>query len=234
MVRHGQATPFEEEKDRLSAKGALQARRLGEYWIRRGSVFDHCYCGSLVRQRHTVDLVVEAYGGAGLAWPPVQIVDDLNEYDVERVLTRLLPLYAKSDPDLGTLLEARKRSAASPEHNTHFQRLFEAVMLRWVREPVPRADVEPWGQFRDRVRRGLRRITDDAGSGKKVVAFTSGGPVGVAVQTALGAPDLAALEVNWRVRNCSLTEFLFSGDRFTLDHFNGIPHLEDPALWTYR
>jgi hypothetical protein len=42
-----------------------------------------------------------------------------------------------------------------------------------------------------------------------------------------------ALEVNWRVRNCSLTEFVFTKDRFTLDSFNALPHLENPALWTY-
>jgi hypothetical protein len=36
------------------------------------------------------------------------------------------------------------------------------------------------------------------------------------------------------VRNCSLTEFMFSHDRMSLDSFNAIPHLEDPALRTYR
>jgi hypothetical protein len=64
--------------------------------------------------------------------------------------------------------------------------------------------------------------------------FTSGGFIGTAVHLALGASDRSALEVNWRIRNCSLTEFVFSGDRLSLDSFNIVPHLEDPALWTYR
>ncbi len=42
------------------------------------------------------------------------------------------------------------------------------------------------------------------------------------------------MELNWRIRNCSLTEIVFTRDRVTLDSFNGIPHLDDPALWTYR
>jgi broad specificity phosphatase PhoE len=75
---------------------------------------------------------------------------------------------------------------------------------------------------------------EDAGSGKRIVAFTSGGPIGVTVQFALGAPDRAALELNWRVRNSSLTEFVFTRDRFTLDMFNAAPHLDDEALLTYR
>jgi len=67
----------------------------------------------------------------------------------------------------------------------------------------------------------------------RVALFTSGGFIGTSVRLALDTPDPMALEVNWRVRNCSLTEFVFTKDRFTLDSFNALPHLEDPALWTY-
>jgi hypothetical protein len=35
-------------------------------------------------------------------------------------------------------------------------------------------------------------------------------------------------------RNCSYSEFVFSGDRFTLSTFNSFQHLDDPALLTYR
>ena len=60
-----------------------------------------------------------------------------------------------------------------------------------------------------------------------MVVFTSGGVIGVAVQIALGTPDPSGLEINWRVRNSSLTEFLFSGERLSLDSFNTLPHLDD-------
>jgi hypothetical protein len=46
-------------------------------------------------------------------------------------------------------------------------------------------------------------------------------------------PSQSFLEVNWRIRNCSVTEFLFDKVRLTLDSFNTIPHLDD-ALRTYR
>jgi broad specificity phosphatase PhoE len=64
--------------------------------------------------------------------------------------------------------------------------------------------------------------------------FTSGGFIGSAAQLALAAPDRTALELHWRLRNGSLTEFAFTRDRFSLDTFNTVPHLDDPALWTYR
>ena len=42
------------------------------------------------------------------------------------------------------------------------------------------------------------------------------------------------LELSWRLRNCSLTEFVFTRGRVTLDSFNAVPHLGDAARWTYR
>ena len=92
---------------------------------------------------------------------------------------------------------------------------------------------EPWTAFRDRVLRGLRAIVQGP-SNRRVALFTSGGPIGVLVQTALDAPARSFLEVNWRVRNCSITELVFRADRISLDSFNGIPHLGDAKLRTFR
>ena len=68
-----------------------------------------------------------------------------------------------------------------------------------------------------------------------MATFTSGGPIGVAVQTCLRSPVMAALEVSWRVRNAALTTFLFSGNRVSLDGFNKLPHLPlEPELISFR
>jgi hypothetical protein len=45
---------------------------------------------------------------------------------------------------------------------------------------------------------------------------------------------LAALGLAFRVRNSSVSEFLFSGERFSLASFNETPHLADAALVTVR
>jgi broad specificity phosphatase PhoE len=135
---------------------------------------------------------------------------DWNEYDADRIL---------------------RGRAASLKDNRAFQRVFEGAMQEWLGGSANGA--EPWTEFRDRVLRGLREILK-GGSSRRVVLFTSGGPIGVLVQTALNAPERSFLEVNWRVRNCSITEFVFSGDRLTLDSFNGVPHLTDAGLRTFR
>jgi broad specificity phosphatase PhoE len=223
LVRHGQATPFEEITDRLSPVGEAQSRKLAEFWIRNQVAFDEVYAGSLERQRRTAELAGDVYKSAGLPWPETRIMPELNEYDSEGVLKHF---GTRLEPEIGGDVRDRNR---------RFQIMFEAVMNRWTSEELEAPGVESWREFRQRVERGLRAIMQGgAASGRRVAAFTSGGVIGVAVQLALRAPARSALEVNWRVRNCSLTEFLFSGARLSLDTFNAIPHLDDPALRTFR
>jgi hypothetical protein len=42
------------------------------------------------------------------------------------------------------------------------------------------------------------------------------------------------LQLAWMVRNASFSEFLFSGDRFTLSRYNAFPHLDHADHLTYR
>ena len=233
LVRHGQATPFEEITDRLSPLGETQARKLAEFWIRSQAGFDEVYTGALHRQRQTERLIGDAYLAQGLSWPKAQSMPELNEYDADSVVKHFAPQLAARDPQFRLLVEARECAGAA-DRNRRFQLMFEALMNRWITGEMDSPDVESWRAFRERVQRGLRRIMDGGASGRRVVAFTSGGPIGVAVQIALSAPDRSGLEVNWRVRNCSLTEFLFSGERLSLDTFNATPHLDDPALRSFR
>lgn len=112
--------------------------------------------------------------------------------------------------------------------------MFECLLNHWQLAKAPGDDLEGWLEFRGRVRRAIQSIQAESGRNQRVAVFTSGGVVGCAAQHALGATDSMMLELNWRVRNSSLTEFLYTRDRFTLDSFNTVPHLNDQALWTYR
>jgi hypothetical protein len=49
-----------------------------------------------------------------------------------------------------------------------------------------------------------------------------------------GLGPVQTLETAWLVRNSACSEFLFSGDRFSLLSFNAVPHITEPALLTYR
>jgi broad specificity phosphatase PhoE len=234
LVRHGQASFFAEDYDQLSPLGQTQARLLGEHWCRRGVVFGEVYTGPRARQRQTAEVVGACYRRAGLPWPEPAMLAELDEYDFGGLLQRLAPALAAQDPGFSDLVEGYRRSVGEAEQGRAFQRMFEALTLHWLAGLSALEGLESWLAFRDRVRRGLEHIRTRPGSGRRVAAFTSGGFIGTTVQHALAAPDRSALEVNWRLRNCSLTELVFSRHRLTLDSFNTVPHLEDAELWTYR
>ena len=56
----------------------------------------------------------------------------------------------------------------------------------------------------------------------------------VAVQRALHLSARDTLDLAWMIRNCAYSEFVFSGERFTLSTFNSFPHLDEQSLLTYR
>ncbi len=207
VVRHGQARPFDSNPDQLSALGEEQARTLAEYWKRVGVTFDEVWSGSLQRQRQTAEIAAGA----------PHISDDWNEYDANGILHNFAPPY-ELEP--------------GADRNRKFQKVFEPAMLAWL-AAEEHASVETWRVFQGRVMRALR-LLQDGPSGRNIVLFTSGGPVSVLVQAAIGAPERSFLEINWRVKNCSITEFTFSRDRISLDSFNALPHLERAELRTFR
>jgi broad specificity phosphatase PhoE len=209
VIRHGQARPFEKDSDRLSETGEHQSRALAAYWARLGVTFDVVYSGDLLRHHQTAALSVAQTVTADPDW---------NEYDAGGVLKHFAPPFDIEE--------------VGPDRNRRFQMIFEPAMQAWMAaESHPH--VEIWKDFRTRVLRGLRKIQEGP-SNRRVALFTSGGPIGILVQTALGAPERSFLEVNWRVKNCSISEFVFSNDRLSLDSFNALPHLEDPKLRTFR
>jgi len=234
LVRHGQASFFAADYDRLSDLGEKQAVLLGEHWARLGLGFDEVYTGPRVRQRQTADWIGDGLRRAGLPWPDPVVLSELDEYDLEGMFKRLAPELARQRTEFAGLVESYQGSRGHAEQVRSFQKMFEVLVLHWLESAEHHPQVESWPTFRDRVRGVLRGIMDRPGRGRRVALFTSGGFVGAATQLALGAPDRTALELSWRVRNGSLTEFVFTRDRFTLDSFNGVPHLEDPSLWTYR
>ena len=236
LVRHGQARTFEDGGGNLTAIGEEQARALGRYWIYHGEVIDEVYSGTLERQRRTAEIVGQCFVDAGLAWPQLQMTDELNEYDGLGIIDKLAPALAERDGSFVQLLAAFERNKNSPERNRYFQKMFEAVTSVWRTGELEVEGVESWSSFSSRARVALRRIISQAGSGRRIARlhFRRGGVIGLAVQTVLGAPEQMAMEINWRVRNCSLTDLIFNRERLSLDYFNSIPHLNESTLRTFR
>src|SRR5438094_612712 len=108
MVRHGQASFFAADYDRLSDVGREQSRLLGEYWARRGLAFDAVYTGPRTRQRQSAELVGASYGSR---WPRPVELPELDEFDIGGLLQRVAPELARQDPAFAELMAHYAESA---------------------------------------------------------------------------------------------------------------------------
>lgn len=234
LVRHGQAAAFTANSDALTELGARQARALAEYWVSRKIGFDEVYTGTLERQTETERIVGEGMRSAGLPWPEPMRDAGWNEYDAGGITGKLAPMLTERDPAFAKLADDFQRNAQARDRNRYFQRMFEALMERWVSGEMTAPGVEAFDAFHARVRKARDAVLSKEGS-RRVAVFTSGGPIGVCVQLAVDAPPRSAVQLNWRVKNGSLTEIMFSSlSRLSLDNFNTLPHLDDPALQSFR
>ena len=224
LIRHGQASAFEENYDRLSSKGELQARLLGETLRSCGRGLERIFCGPRVRQVRTAEIAAEAGG-----LPAPVVVDDLDEMRVEPLYREQLPLLFEKHAHLRSLGDAMLAADGDAARAKTFARLFAGVLSLWQREQLHAPGVESWREFQARVRRALKVICVG-----RAAAFTSAGPISAALQLATGATDEVTLGACMRVRNAALSEFLFSGERFSLVSFNETPWLRDEALLTLR
>lgn len=234
LVRHGQASFLEANYDKLSAKGEAQARLLGAYWAKHKVGFERVYSGPRARQRDTARIVGEAYAQAGLPWPQLDLLPPFDEFQAEAVMERALPGLLERDRGVRELHQAFEQAESQAERFKTFQRVFEVVIGRWAAGELPVPGIEPWPDFCARVQKGLQQLSQNGNLGQRVAVFSSGGPIGVAMQKALGLSTEATLRSAWMVPNCAYSEFLFSGDRFTLRSYNSYPHLIDPDFFTYR
>ena len=211
LVRHGQASFFSDDYDRLSDMGERQARVLAEHWLAHGVAFDEVYTGTLVRQHRTAEVVGDVFRAANQPWPTHEVLEGLNEYPADEMMESLLPKLRAEDERFEQLDLEFQSAADGKEKYRSFHRLLSAVMEKWIEGKHESNGLMPWTQFRDGVRGAMKQIISKEGNGRRVAVFSSGGVIGVSVQTVLESPDRMAAELNWRIHNASVTEFTFSG-----------------------
>src|SRR5260370_25945531 len=148
--------------------------------------FDEVLTGPRVRQIRPAELVSEAYAANGLRVPEAQVVPEFDEYDSGGVVGNLLPRLIQADAGVGELAEEYEKSRGTREEYRAFQRMFEVVMKAWVRGEMDPPELGSWQEFKAGVLRALGRIMDQNARSRRVAVFTSGGPICVAVQLALG------------------------------------------------
>ena len=207
LVRHGQASFGAADYDQLSPRGAEQCRRLGAYWREHGQPFDAVFTGTLRRHAQSLDGIREGLGQA----LPALALPGLNEYDSEAVVRAIHP-----EP----LAPPRDAEAVKQ----HF-RLLRQGLLAWMRGDTAPQGMPAFADFSAGVADALQRVLA-VGVGRQVLIVSSGGPISTAVAQVLAAPPETLVELNLRLRNSALTEFVFNPKRHHLVSFNTLPHLD--------
>ncbi|HSU22136.1 MAG TPA: histidine phosphatase family protein [Variovorax sp.] len=211
FVRHGQASLGADDYDQLSDLGGRQAERLGAHWRAQDLRFDAVITGTLRRHVQTWEGIATGLGCAGreaMPWP------GLNEYDSAAVIATVQdgPLAKPDTPEL---------------YKRHF-RLLRDGLGRWMEGLAAPVGMPSHVDFLAGVTGALDHVRAHH-HGSRVLVVSSGGPIGMAVAHVLGAGAAAAIELNLRIRNTAVTEFVFTPRRHALLTFNTLPHLDGPA-----
>ena len=206
LVRHGQASFGADDYDQLSRMGIQQSLRLGEYFAHKGLTFEAAITGTLRRHAQTYAGICQ---GAGLdlqalPWP------GLNEYDSAAVIAAIHPK-PLGKPD-------------TPALYRHHFRLLRDGLTQWMNGVVSPNGMPSYTEFVAGVTSALDHVRKNHEG--NVLLVSSGGPIATAVGQVLGTTPETTIEMNLRIRNSALTEFVFTPKRHTLLTFNTLPHLD--------
>ena len=206
LVRHGQASFGADNYDQLSARGLQQSVRLGEYFAHKGIQFEAALTGTLQRQIQTFAGICQ---GAGLKTQALSFAG-LNEYDSAAVIAAIHP-HELEKPD-------------TPALYRHHFRLLRDGLTQWMNGVVSPRGMPTYSQFVADIVGALDHVRKSFEG--NVLLVSSGGPIATAVGQVLGTTPETTIEMNLRIRNSAVTEFVFNPKRYSLLTFNTLPHLD--------
>ena len=234
LIRHGQASFGAADYDVLSDLGGRQAFALGGYWANIGQTLDALYVGPRRRHAGTASHFLAGARARECTYPEPQAVAGLDEYPAFALLRHWQPILKAEDPEFRAIWSADHNDSRRTEQSFHY------IVGQWARGQLDTGELESFAAFRDRVRAAIGQIAAREGRKKTVAVVTSGGPICMAMQWALGLADDVAIRQSWVIANGSVSEFRYRDpSAITLVGFNDTAHLRapslhSPSLVTYR
>ncbi len=233
LVRHGQASFMQDNYDLLSDLGREQARALGRYWQERAFTSDCCLVGTLSRQTETASLIAEAFENAGSPFPDRISREFFNEHEAATLYHHLLPELLNEAPQAALKAELEEKGHKDPQVKRKLLKIFFECTLRWAKGELELGGFESYAHFRQRVKQGFEMLQKLSETHKSIVLVSSGGVIGALLGHVLDLSDEKVIEMNWQVRNASVSELSGRGRKFYLRSFNEMPHLPQKEQWSY-
>ena len=207
LIRHGQASFGADDYDQLSDLGMRQSVRLGEYLAGKGLRFEAALTGTLRRHRQTCAGIFQ---GADIFLATEEFAG-LNEYDSAAVVATVHP-------------QPLEKPDTPEKYRQHF-RLLRDGLIQWANGVVSPRGMPSYVEFVAGINAALAHVLRQYNG--NVLLVSSGGPIATAVGQVLGTTPETAIELNLRIRNSAVTEFVFTPKRHMLQTYNTLPHLDD-------
>jgi broad specificity phosphatase PhoE len=219
LIRHGQASFGAADYDVLSATGEEQSRRLGQHLAAAVPHLDAVLTGPARRHRDTCRHARDAARACGGDVPEPKVVRGLDEFPGVELFKRALPNLDATDAELAEIV-----GSGLPSDPRELERVAARSTARltelWSRGDLDHHGLETFDAFDERVRAALDHIMDTCGAGAKVAAFTSAGPIAIAIRRALDLSVASTLAIMGACANASISELRYRDRDLGLISFN--------------
>ena len=215
LIRHGQASFGEKDYDNLSKKGIKQSTILGKKLLKQKISFETTIIGPLKRHRQTFERINEGYGGS--LNNPV-IIEEFAENQLMDIAQYFIPKMLDSDKNLKEIFN----SVPFWKRKRIFLKYFDIIAKQWIHNKLDLSDkgFESYDSFRQRVRKAVKKVSSIMKGNSNTMVVSSGGAItGVyAEYYPLNVEEI--MELNFKIKNASVSLFKKENDTFTLDSFN--------------
>jgi len=221
LLRHAQGMLGTEDYDRLSERGHVQARHLGERINAEVEGNWPAWSGALKRQRTTL---------AALRAPALAVVDPcLNEYRVDRMVAHAVEQFET----LGIVQPPAQALADPSAFLRLFLTWFPQVIECWQSDRLNDPCNGRWEDFCRRVKRPVPIWQTYLARGESVVVVTSAGVISTLVAELTGRDLAWQRQLNVSLYNASVTELApHSQGGWRVERLNCVAHLHDDELRT--
>ncbi|MEQ8927437.1 MAG: histidine phosphatase family protein [Fulvivirga sp.] len=222
LVRHGQASFFNSDYDKLTELGIQQSKIVGRALEERKLYASLFASGSLYRHQETAN---HCLNELGVKDEPA-ISNNWNEYDHIELLSKFNPEYANFSK-----LNNDIRSHPAPLKK--LQDILNQSISDWMDN---KHDYSlSWQDFKENAWIELENIAASLSSRENALVFTSGGPISAIVMKAMKLQDEQFIDLQNRIINTSITKILVGKSGLSVSTYNDYSHLEhDFGLVTYR
>tara|TARA_Y100000748_G_scaffold303765_1_gene310009 strand:+ start:1259 stop:1894 length:636 start_codon:yes stop_codon:yes gene_type:complete len=199
----------------LSEKGIKQSISLGKKIKKRGLVFDNIAIGPLQRHIQTFDGINKGYGQT-LGKP--LIINEFAENQLMEIAQYFIPKILNTSKNIKELLDEvpfwrRKKT---------FLEYFNIIAQKWIKDELDLSEknFESYESFRNRVKIAKNKVSSLMNEKTNTMVVSSGGAItGVYAEChPLSAEKI--MDLNIKIKNCSVSHFIKQNDNFTLNSFN--------------